>query len=76
MTAAKLFREAVLYTQASQHQLAKILSNHVHPAPGAGFMKGLKSGLRLKSETLGSNIVNILLSLWTQTQSISETGST
>ena len=44
--------------------------------PGAGFMKGLKSGLRLKSETLGSNIVNILLSLWTQTQSISQTGST
>ena len=43
---------------------------------GAGFMKGLKSGLRLKSETLGSNIVNILLSLWTQTQSISQTGST
>ena len=31
--------------------------------PGAGFMKGLKSGLRLKSETLGSNVVNILLSL-------------
>ena len=45
-------------------------------SPGAGFMKGLKSGLRLKSETLGSNIVNILLSLWTQTQSISQTGST
>ena len=44
--------------------------------PGAGFMKGLKSGLRLKSETLGSNVVNILLSLWTQTQSISQTGST
>ena len=43
---------------------------------GAGFMKGLKSGLRLKSETLGSNVVNILLSLWTQTQSISQTGST
>ena len=43
---------------------------------GAGFMKGLKSGLRLKSEALGSNIVNILLSLWTQTQSISQTGST
>ena len=41
---------------------------------GAGFMKGLKSGRRLKSETLGSNIVNILLSLWTQTQSISQTG--
>ena len=38
-------------------------------------MKGLKSGLRLKSEPLGSNIVNILLSLWTQTQGISQTGS-
>ena len=30
---------------------------------GAAFMKELKSGLRLKSETLGSNVVNILLSL-------------
>ena len=39
-------------------------------------MKGLKSDFRLKSETLGSNVVNILLSLWTQTQSISQTSST
>ena len=54
-------------------QVSKMKKNG---SPGAGFMKGLKSGLRLKSETLGSNIVNILLSLWTQTQSISQTGST
>ena len=54
----------------------QVSSDQSGTSSGAGFMKGLKSGLRLKSETLGSNIVNILLSLWTQTQSISQTGST
>ena len=64
------------FEPVAQPETGLSLRPFMKSAPGAGFRKGLKSGLRLKSETLGSNIVNILLSLWTQTQSISQTGST
>ena len=44
--------------------------------PGAGFMNRLKPWVRLKSWDFVSNFGNILLSLWTQTQCISQTSST
>ena len=73
----KYTKDATINKSTSRAQTsARRVMIHKWENPGAGFMKGLKSGLRLKSETLGSNIVNILLSLWSHTQSISQTGST